>query len=98
MLRPSARRWINALAWAVLLAFTVALVWKIGLRVQAAMNSGDATMDLRLPHWPFLLAIWLGFVAAMFTTALRLWRIIRHGTDLGEYDGIDDQLLEDQKK
>lgn len=95
---PTARRWINALAWAILLAFTAAMTWKIGQRVQAAMGGGDATMDLRLPHWPFFLAIWLGFVAAMFTTAVRLWRIVRHGSDLGEFDGIDERLLEDQKK
>lgn len=98
MMRPSARRWVNALAWMVLLAFTAALVWKIGQRVDAALGGGDATMDMRLPLWPFFLAIWLGLVAAVVTTALRLWRILRDGTDLGEFDGIDEQLLEDQKK
>ncbi|MDF1726253.1 MAG: TRAP transporter small permease [Sulfitobacter sp.] len=95
---PGARRLINALAWAILLAFTAALVWKVGQRTLAAMSGGDATMDLRLPHWPFFLAIWLGMLAALLTTALRLWRILRHGTDLGEFDGIDEQLLEDQKQ
>ncbi|CUH80747.1 TRAP transporter small permease [Tropicibacter naphthalenivorans] len=98
MVHHQARRVINAIAWLVLLGFTAALVWKIGQRVDAAMGGGDATMDLRLPLWPFFLAIWLGLVAALFTTALRLWRIVRHGTDLGEFDGIDEQLLEEQKK
>lgn len=98
MLHPAARRWINALAWLILLAFTAAMTWKIWQRVNAAMGGGDATMDLRLPHWPFFLAIWLGMVAALFTTTVRLWRIVRHGTDLGEFDGIDEKLLEDQKK
>lgn len=95
---PGLRRWINALAWLVLLGFTAVLTWKIGQRVEAAMNGGDTTMDLRLPHWPFFAAIWLGLVAATFTTALRLWRVLRSGQDLGEFDGIDEKLLEDQKK
>ena len=94
---PVPRRIINTLAWAVLLAFTLALTWKIGQRVEAAMGGGDATMDLRLPHWPFFGAIWLGMLAAVFATALRLWEIIRQGDDLGEFDGIDEDLLEDQK-
>ncbi|MBN7786214.1 TRAP transporter small permease [Ponticoccus gilvus] len=96
--RPPARRWINAVAWAVLLVFTALLTWKIWGRVSAAMSGGDATMDLRLPHWPFFLAIWLGLVAALFATAARLWRIVVRGADLGEFDGIDAQLLQDQKK
>ena len=95
---PGPRRWINAVAWTVLLAFTALLVWKIGERISAAYSGGDATMDLRLPHWPFFAAIWLGLVAALFATLARLWRILRHGRDLGEFDGIDAQLLEDQKK
>jgi len=95
---PRARRLINALSWLVLLGFTALLTWKIFQRVNAAMGGGDATMDLRLLHWPFFLAIWLGLVAALFTTAVRLWRILRDGTDLGEFDGIDEQLLKDQAK
>ena len=98
MLGARARRWVNAFAWAILLAFTAAMVWKIGERVLAAMSGGDATMEMRLPHWPFFLAIWLGLVAALITTAMRLWQILRDGSDLGEFDGIDEQLLEDQKK
>ena len=97
-LGPKASRWMNAFAWAVLLAFTAAMVWKIGERVQAAIGGGDTTMDMRLPLWPFFLAIWLGLVAAVVTTGMRLWRIVRDGTDLGEFDGIDDALLEDKKK
>jgi len=94
---PAARRWINALSWTILLVFTALMTWKIWERVNAAMGGGDATMDLRLPHWPFFLAIWLGLVAALFATAVRLWQILRHGSDLGEFDGIDERLLEDQK-
>ena len=74
------------------------MTWKIGERVLSAMAGGDTTMDLRLPHWPFFGAIWLGLVASLFAIAVRLWLILRSGSDLEEYDGIDDQLLEDQKK
>lgn len=91
------RRWMNAFAWVVLAGFTGLMCWKIWGRVNSAMSGGDATMDLRLPHWPFFLAIWVGLMAALFTTLVRLWLIARHGTDLGEFDGIDEELLEDQK-
>ncbi|MFD2855986.1 TRAP transporter small permease [Seohaeicola zhoushanensis] len=89
---------MNTFAWAVLFGFTLLLVWKIWERVQAAMSGGDATMELRLAHWPFFLGIWLGLVAALLTTAIRLWLIAGRGRDLGEYDGIDEHLLEDIKK
>ncbi|OWU78206.1 TRAP transporter small permease [Phaeobacter sp. 22II1-1F12B] len=92
------RNALNFFAWSVLLGFTLLLVWKIWERVQAAMSGGDATMELRLAHWPFFLGIWLGILAAVFTTAIRLWLIAREGRDLGEYDGIDEHLLEDIKK
>jgi TRAP-type C4-dicarboxylate transport system permease small subunit len=94
---PRARRWLNAFAWAVLLAFTIVMTWKIWGRVMSAMGGGDATMDLRLPHWPFFFAIWLGLVAAVFATGVRLYLVLARGSDLGEFDGIDEQLVEDQK-
>lgn len=94
---PRPRRWINLFAWLVLLIFTGLLTWKIWHRVMSSMRGGDATMDLRLDHWPFFLAIWLGLVAALFATAARLWLVWRKGSDLGEFDGIDEQLIEDQK-
>ena len=92
---PGPRRIINAVAWAVLLVFTALLTWKIFERLESAFFAGDATMELRLAHWPFVLAIWLGILAALFTTLVRLWLVVRHGRDLGEYDGIDEQLRED---
>ncbi len=92
------RRWINAFAWAVLLAFTGLLTWKIGQRVLDALGSGDATMELRLAHWPFFAGIWLGIAAAFFTTCMRLWLIVGQGRELADYDGIDDQLAEDIRR
>ena len=86
------RRAMNAFAWAVLLVFTALLCWKIGERVLGALSGGDVTMDLRLPHWVFFAAIWLGILAALFTTALRLWLIAARGRGLGEFDGIEDHL------
>ncbi|WP_322865576.1 TRAP transporter small permease [Aquicoccus sp. G2-2] len=91
------RRAMNAFAWAVLLIFTALLAWKIGERTLAAFVGGDVTMDLRLPHWPFFLIIWIGIVAALFTTAIRIWLIIARGRDLDEFDAIDPALLEDSK-
>jgi TRAP-type C4-dicarboxylate transport system permease small subunit len=96
-LPPRWRRWVNAFAWAVLLVFTALMAWKIWGRVGAAYSGGDTTMDLRLKHWPFFTAIWLGLVAALFANAVMLWRILARGQDLGEFDGIDEDLLKDQK-
>ena len=92
------RRAMNAFAWAVLLGFTILLTWKIWERLQSALAGGDVTMDLRLPHWPFFLGIWLGLVAALFTTSVRLWLIAVRGRGLGEFDGIDEQLERDIKR
>ena len=91
------RRAMNVFAWSVLLLFTALLAWKIGLRVLDARSGGDVTMDLRLPHWPFFTVIWLGILAALFTTALRIWLIATRGRDLGEYDAIDPKLLQESK-
>lgn len=91
------RRALNAFAWSVLLAFTALLAWKIGERVMDAYAGGDVTMDLRLAHWPFFAVIWVGIIAALFTTAYRVWLIAVHGHDLQEYDAIDPKLLEESK-
>lgn len=91
------RRGMNIFAWGVLLVFTVLLVWKVGGRVLDAFWGGDVTMDLRLAHWPFFLIIWIGLVAAVFTTAIRLWKIARYGHDLAEYDAVDPALLKESK-
>ncbi|WP_353476238.1 TRAP transporter small permease (plasmid) [Salipiger sp. H15] len=79
---PALRRWMDLAAWAILLGFTGVLVWKMGARVLSQLGGGEVTMDLRIPHWPFLAAILLGLIAALFTTTLRLWRIWRHGEGL----------------
>ncbi|MZR11958.1 TRAP transporter small permease subunit [Maritimibacter sp. DP07] len=96
--RPRTRRWLNLFAWAVLFVFTAVMTWKIWGRVMSAMSGGDTTMDLRLPHWPFFLAIWAGLLAGLFAVGVRLWLIARENRDLDEFDGIDEQLIEDQKK
>lgn len=86
-------RLINFFAWAVLLFFTALLTWKIWERTMAAMGSGDTTMELRLDHWPFFLGIWLGLLAALFTTAIRLWLIAARGRDLTEFESIEPDLI-----
>jgi TRAP-type C4-dicarboxylate transport system permease small subunit len=93
IVRPKVRRWLDVVAWLVLLIFTAGLVWKIGERVMSQYPGGEATMDLRLPHWPFLGAIVLGLVAALIMTSIRIWRIWRHGEDLESYEKIDEEHL-----
>lgn len=93
IVRPNVRRWLDVTAWLVLLIFTAGLVWKIGERVMSQFPGGEVTMDLRLPHWPFLGAIVLGLIAALIMTSIRIWRIWRHGEDLESYEKIDEEHL-----
>ena len=97
MLPKTWRNLMNAFAWSVLLAFSILLVWKVGERTLSAYSGGDTTMELRLPHWPFFLGMWLGILASVFTVSVRLWRVVRWGHDLGEFDGIEDHLTEEGK-
>lgn len=82
------RRVMDLVSWTILLAFTALLVWKIGGRVLSQFPGGELTMDLRLPHWPFLLAILCGLIAALATTALRIWRVWRRGEGLEGYESV----------
>jgi TRAP-type C4-dicarboxylate transport system permease small subunit len=92
-----ARRWMNGFAWSVLLLFTCLLTWKIFERVMGAYASSDSTFELRLPHWPFLAALWLGLVAALFTTVVRLYRVIAHGHDLDGFEDVEALVKPDVK-
>ena len=85
------RRWLDVAAWTVLLIFTAGLVWKIGGRVLSQLTGGEVTMDLRIPHWPFLGAIVLGLVAALIMTSIRIWRIWRYHEDLEDYEPIPEE-------
>ncbi|MBF9034321.1 TRAP transporter small permease subunit [Rhodobacterales bacterium HKCCE2091] len=89
VLPENLRKYVNAFAWGVLFLFTALLVWKIWGRVWSAYGGGDATMELRLKHWPFFLAIWVGLVAALVATAARIWLILTRNTPLGEFDAVE---------
>ena len=54
-------------------------------------TGGEVTMDLRIPHWPFLSAIVLGLVAALIMTLIRIWRIWRYHEDLEDYETIPEE-------
>ena len=88
LLGPRVRRWMDLAAWSILWIFTALLVWKIGGRVLRQFPGGETTMDLRLPHWPFLLAILAGLVAALVTTALRLWLMAARGETLEAHETL----------
>ncbi len=73
MLPERARRWVELLAWLVLLFFVILLTWKMFNRVDSAMRSNEATFDLRLPVWPLMGLIWLGTAISMLTITVRLF-------------------------
>jgi C4-dicarboxylate transporter, DctQ subunit len=72
LLPPHIRRWLDIVAWLVLLGFTVALAWMLAGRVTSAFGSGEVTVDLRIPIWPFLGLIWLGVAASILTISSRI--------------------------
>lgn len=90
-LPPRVRKWLDIAAWLALLVFTGAMTWKIGGRLISQWPRGELTMDLRLPHWPFLAAILVGLIMALAMTVGRLWRILRHGEGLEAHESYDGQ-------
>lgn len=94
MLPASVRRWIDIFAWLLLLAFTILLVWKLLDRVESTFHSGEATFDLRLPVWPFMVVIWLGVAASVLTILVRIILLfIDKGNTLDHFDSAEDAVM-----
>lgn len=83
------RRWIDAIAWSVLLVFAALLAWKMFGRVASAATSGESTMDLRLPAWPVMALIWAGVLVSVPAILARLVLIVTGRGTLDHYDAID---------
>jgi TRAP-type transport system small permease protein len=76
------KRRIDIAATLVLLIFLMLMACMLGAKVWQSVQSTQATSDLRIPIGPFHVAAWLGVVAAVITTAMRLlnvWRRSRQG-------------------
>ena len=89
MLPRKSRRWLDLFAWTLLFLFTALLAWKMFGRVSSAANSGEATMDLRLPAWPLMSLIWLGVVVSLPAILARLILIVSGRGTLDHYEKID---------
>jgi TRAP-type C4-dicarboxylate transport system permease small subunit len=66
------KRYIDLAATGVLLIFLFLMAWMLGAKVLQSVQSTQATSDLRIPIGPFHVAAWLGVVAAVITTVMRL--------------------------
>jgi TRAP-type C4-dicarboxylate transport system permease small subunit len=66
------KRYIDLAATGVLLIFLLLMAWMLGAKVLQSVQSTQATSDLRIPIGPFHVAAWLGVVAAVITTVMRL--------------------------
>jgi TRAP-type C4-dicarboxylate transport system permease small subunit len=76
------KRHIDIAATTVLLVFLLLMAWMLGAKVWQSVQSTQATSDLRIPIGPFHVAAWLGVVAAVITTVMRLvnvWRRSHQG-------------------
>jgi TRAP-type C4-dicarboxylate transport system permease small subunit len=71
------KRYIDIAATSVLLIFLLLMAWMLGTKVWQSVQSTQATSDLRIPIGPFHVAAWLGVVAAVVTTIMRLVNVIR---------------------
>lgn len=90
MLPAAIRRALDVVAWFFLLGFTVALAWMLLNRVTSAFASGEATFDLRIPVWPFLMMIWLGVLASVISISSRIiLMLIDSRSRLAHFDSID---------
>jgi C4-dicarboxylate transporter, DctQ subunit len=87
LMPPRIRKWMDAFSWLVLLAFTILLTWKLFDRVQSAAASGEATMDMRIPAWPFYALICAGVAVSILATIARLVLIL---SDRGSLSGPDE--------
>lgn len=83
------RRWIDTFAWSVLLLFTCLLAWKMFDRVSSAGRSGEATMDLRIPAWPFLGLIWAGVAVSILAVLARLIVVASGRGTLDHYETVE---------
>jgi TRAP-type transport system small permease protein len=76
------KRRIDIAATVVLLIFLLLMAWMLGAKIWQSVQSTQATSDLRIPIGPFHVAAWLGVVAAVITTVMRLvnvWRRSHQG-------------------
>lgn len=94
VLPAKARRYIDTFAWLVLLGFTILLTWKMFDRVTSAARSGETTMDMRIPAWPFLTLIWVGVAVAVLAT---LARLILVATGRGTLDHYETTEIHDEE-
>ena len=89
MMPTRLRRFVDMLAWSVLLLFTILLSWKMYDRVASAYRSGEATFDLRLPAWPFLALICAGAAVSIVTVLARIVIIAAGRGSLDHFDSAD---------
>ncbi|RST85056.1 TRAP transporter small permease [Aquibium carbonis] len=88
-LPPRLRRWVDSFAWTVLLGFTCLVAYRLAFPVMNAARSGEVTMELRLPLWPFFAVIWLGVVVSIVTVFTRLVLVATGRGNLDDFDPIE---------
>jgi TRAP-type transport system small permease protein len=84
---PAGQRRIDLFATLILLIFLFLMAWMLGEKTWQTAQSTQATSDLRLRIGPFHIVAWLGIVAAVVMTTLRLnavWRGISTKATINE--------------
>jgi hypothetical protein len=73
----------------VLLFFTCLLTWKLFQRFIYVYGNGEATMDLRIPSWPFVFLIWAGVAVSIIGILARMVRIAAYGEGLDHFEDTE---------
>ena len=76
-------------AIAVWLFFTILLTWKLFERFVYVYGTGEATMDLRIPSWPFVFLIWAGVAVSIIGILARMVRIAVYGEGLDHFEDAE---------
>lgn len=73
---PRGRRAIDIAATSIVLAFMAAFAWMLADAVAGTWAAHIATVEMRMPVWPFHAVAGLGIAAATVMAAFRLWKLI----------------------
>lgn len=71
------RRRIDLFATAACIVFFGALTWMMGLKVERAYGSGEATLELGWPVWPMFLAGMSGAAFALVSAFIRWHKVAK---------------------
>lgn len=87
---PGVKRLLDIVSTILLLIFCLLFCWMFWQQVQSVQDSGQVTVDTRLPIWPFYFLAWLGVLATCALVFARLWLLFIKSDNLPEPANVAD--------